>query len=265
MNDVRTKKIKMTDQAMKMWHLPKGAEILDIGCGQGEAVEYLEKEFGYKPRGIDISKEMIEQGLERNPNLNIQQGDGEFLDGFLSYTFDGVLMESVLALIGLPDEALHEAYCVLKKGGKLFISDLYIKDPDADLLKAVKMEAENDRNTPHHHDHESGGCGTGHSEADGSKHKEGNEGCSDCSDCGECDGEAHEHDHENIHLEESRHRAVVFRSEDKFLIEPLIQQLEEIGYININWKDCSEELAESIMDSKSLQAGYFMLTAEKPA
>ena len=34
-------------------------------------------------------------------------------------------MQDVLPLINLPDEALHEAYCVLKKGGRLVIVDEY--------------------------------------------------------------------------------------------------------------------------------------------
>ena len=47
-----------------------------------------------------------------------------------------------MSLINIPDEALHEAYCVLKKGGRLIISDLYYRDPDPMMVKAVKMEAQ---------------------------------------------------------------------------------------------------------------------------
>ncbi len=258
-------KLRITDEALKIWELSKGAEVLDIGCGQGETVEYLEKEYGYKTTGIDISKEIIQSGLERNPKLNIQHGDGEFLDGFLSYSFDGVMMGCILSLIGLPDEALHEAYCVLKKGGKLFISDLYIKDPGPEFMKAVEMEAERQKYMPHaEHEHNEERC---------DDHNEGQ----DCSDCDSC---TEEEDKSQLE-EEHRYRAVNFRSGGKFLLTPLVKQLQEIGFINIAWKDCTEaldqDLAKKMMKEGTLgkcrknldpvdkyETGYFMLTAEKP-
>ena len=48
-----------------------------------------------------------------------------------------------------PDEALHEAYCVLKKGGKLVIVDEYHKDPDPKKMKAVAIEAQRQSKIPH--------------------------------------------------------------------------------------------------------------------
>ena len=51
-------------------------------------------------------------------------------------------MQRVLTRINIPDEALHEAYCVLKRGGKLVISDAYYKNPDPKQLKALRIEAQ---------------------------------------------------------------------------------------------------------------------------
>ncbi|MCG8485370.1 MAG: class I SAM-dependent methyltransferase [Clostridia bacterium] len=279
MSNLKPEEFRITDQALGIWNLKKGAEVLDIGCGQGETVEYLEKEYGYKARGIDLSKAMIKRGLARNPKLNIQYGDGEFLDGFLSYSFDGVMMENVLSFIGLPDEALHEAYCVLKKGGKLFISDLFIKDPDTELLKAVEIEAQKQQSMPHPED----GCGSEHGEEEcgcGEHTEECGEvsDCDDCSDCGGCgEGES-----ESERAEEHRYRAVNFRSNGRFLIPPLLKQLKEIGYTNIAWEDCSVELddvvakrmredtsegrlcREMLNPNHKYKTGYFMLTAKKP-
>ena len=178
----------------------------------------------------------------RNPDLDIKYGDGEFLDDFPSFSFDGVAMECVLSLINLPDEALHEAYCVLKKGGKLFVSDLYIKNPDPGFATALKIESERQSRKPH----KEGECGT------------------DCE-------------------EEHRNRLSTFRASGRFLMEPLMEQLTEIGYTNIKWEDCSMELNnfvaeklmkdgclegclcdEAIHPKDSFKTGYFMLTAEKP-
>jgi len=283
MSKLKPGEFRITDQAMKIWNLKRNDAVLDVGCGQGETVEYLGKEYGYKATGIDISKELIAQGLARRPKLNIKFGDGEFLDGFSSYTFNGVMMECVLSLINLPDEALHEAYCVLKKGGKLFISDLYIKNPTPEFLAELQEAAEKEMNTPHFDDkHENAPAA---------------DTCDDCTDCGEChehsdeecgNDEGHDHDDDDddhgLYCSDNRaERTVNFRSSGRFLITPLIALLQEIGYTNIAWGDCSKELdnyvAETIMRDGTLsgcfckdginpkdeyKTGYFMLTADKP-
>lgn len=242
MNDLKPGEFRITKKAMERWKLPKGSKVLDIGCGLGGTMEYLETEYGFECSGIDLSLERIQEGKTRNPSLNIKYGDGEFLDEFSSFSFDGVVMECTLSLINLPDEALHEAFCVLKNGGKLFLSDLYIKNPDSGFIKALQIEAERKNNRPH----KEGECGT---------------------DC--------EEDHKN--------RRVNFRSDGRFLTTPLIEQLAEIGYRNMDWEDCSLELenyvAETLMREGTLEGclcdaalhpkdkfktGYFMLTAEKP-
>ncbi len=242
MSCLRPGEFKITEKAMNIWKLPKGAKVLDIGCGTGETMEYLEKEYGFQCSGIDLSMARIKEGKTRNPNLKMEYGDGEFLDSFSSYSFDGVLMECTLSLVNLPEEALHEAYCVLKKGGKLFLSDLYIKDPDPGFVKALAIEAERQSRKPH---------------------KEG-----DCDDA--C-------------ADEHKNRPVSFRSDGRFLIEPLVETLTEIGYRNIVVEDCSPELdsfvAETLMNEGTLEdclcdaalhpkdkfkTGYFMITVEKP-
>ena len=242
MSSLRPGEFRITKKAMDRWKLPRGSRVLDIGCGTGRTVEYLEKEYGFQCSGIDLSMERIKEGKARNPNLKIEYGDGEFLDGFESYSFDGVLMECTLSLINLPDESLHEAYCVLKKGGRLFLSDLYIKDPDPGFVRALAIEAKRQSREPH---------------------KE-----------GECDAGC---------AEEHKKKPVSFRSDGRFLIEPLAEQLAEIGYRNIFVEDCSRELdsfvAEKLMNDGTLEGclcdsalhpkdkfktGYFMMTAEKP-
>ena len=149
MSLVRPGKFEITDKAMELCQLDKGAKVLDVGCGDGTAAEYLQDKDGYQVTGIDLNLAKISEGKERNGKLDLRMGDGEFLDEFPSYSFDCVMMECTLSLINLPDEALHEAYCVLKKGGKLFISDLYMKNPDPKQVQAIKIEAERQAKIPH--------------------------------------------------------------------------------------------------------------------
>lgn len=139
---LRPGEFKMIDKAMEVSGLPKGAKILEIGCGEGDTTEHLEKKYGAKVNAIDISLEMVRKTKERGLKANVAYGDGEFLEDFPSFSFDMVVMECVLSLINLPDEALHEAYCTLKKGGMLFLSDLMVKNPDPMQMKALAIEAE---------------------------------------------------------------------------------------------------------------------------
>ena len=133
---------------MELAGLRKGARILDVGCGEGETLDYLGRR-GMEAEGIDMNLAKVSAAKERFPDIAVKFGDGEFLEDYLSFTFDGVLMEHSLSQINMPDEALHEAYCVMKKGGKLIITDLYEIDPDPEQVRAVGMEADRVSRLPH--------------------------------------------------------------------------------------------------------------------
>lgn len=139
----------ITDSMMERAALAKGSRVLDIGCGDGDTVVHLTDEWGMKAEGIDISLSKINEAKEKHPGINVKFGDGEFLDSYTSFSFDAIMMECSLSLINLPDEALHEAYCVLKKGGRLMISDLYHKNPDPKQMRAVAKEAQRQSRLPH--------------------------------------------------------------------------------------------------------------------
>lgn len=149
-NTIRPGGVILTEQALKFCHFRKGAKILDVGCGCGGTVEFIKNKYDFNPIGIDTSKLLLEKGKARNPDLDLQEGDGEMLD-FPSLSFHGVLMECVLSLIGNQLEALHEAYCVLKKGGKLIVSDMYLREPDPDFVAARKQKKMEEKRKAHQH------------------------------------------------------------------------------------------------------------------
>ena len=244
MSEFKPGEFRITQKAMEKWQLPEGSKVLDLGSGRGDTLNYLKENFGFNGTGLEMSLKMIEEGKNRYPDLELKYGDMEFLEEFSSHTFDGVLSECAMSVVGMPEEAIHEAYCVLKKGGKLFISDLYIKNPTVEfIMEQAKRAKESIDNMKHSHDDT---CG---------------DSCED----------------------EHRNRIFEYRADGRFIIRPLIRVLEEIGFEDIYWEDCTDELdryvAEKIMKdgsldgcrcegalkpSDSFRTGYFMLTATKP-
>ncbi|MEA4923076.1 MAG: class I SAM-dependent methyltransferase [Eubacteriaceae bacterium] len=159
---LRPGEFRITDKAMKICGFEKGAKILEVGCGEGDTTEHLEKDLGYEVSAIDTSLDMVSRTKARGLDAEVKYGDGEFLEGFSSFSFDGVVMECVLSLINMPDEALHESWCVLKKGGKLFISDMCHKDPDPDIMAAVARKAAEESIKPHEEGECSDDCAEDH-------------------------------------------------------------------------------------------------------
>ena len=131
----------LTVKAAKKANLPDGSAILDMGCGEGDTAALLARDFGFKTTGIDASCKLIENGKKKHPDLDLRRMEAEYLD-FESRSFDAVFMECSLSVMRIQEDAAFEAYCVLKPGGKLIITDLYIRDPDpaavAVMLAAAK-------------------------------------------------------------------------------------------------------------------------------
>lgn len=97
-------------------HFPKdkNARILEIGCGWGKYINHLTKK-GYKPSGIDISKEQVEYAQKKFGLTNVTQADGiEFLTN-TKETYDVIYMIDVLEHLDLEDSI---------KIGKLIYSKL---------------------------------------------------------------------------------------------------------------------------------------------
>ena len=110
----RPGEFRITREAIEFCNFPKGSTILDIGCGEGDSSDFLTKHYGLEVTGVDLDPKAVKKAKAQFPDLTFKEGDGEFLDGFESRSFDGVMMECVLSQINLPIEAVHEAYCVLK-------------------------------------------------------------------------------------------------------------------------------------------------------
>ena len=241
MSIMRPGKFDITDKAMGIWGLPKGSKVLEIGCGEGDTARHLADEYGFDVTGMDISLAMVDKAKKAHPDIEFMYGDGEILDSFMSFTFDGIVMECVLSLISMADEALHEAYCVMKKGAKIFISDLYMRDPDPELVKAIKIEADRIAKIPH---------------------QEGE--CDDEHNSGELRFLSFRHEGRFIEgplieqMKEIGFTNIKFEDRTDDLLEYVGQKIFDEGKESL-------DTCMSCANNKDKKTGYFMLTAEKPA
>jgi len=103
-------------------YLPKGAKILDAGCGSGDSSYYFLKR-GFRVDGIDTSPEMLVIARKKVPNAKFRLMDLRNLT-FAAETFDGVYSYGATEHTPKKEfpKVLRGYSKVLKKGGYLFIN-----------------------------------------------------------------------------------------------------------------------------------------------
>lgn len=101
-----------TRYLIELSFLPPGSRWLDMGAGDGQALDILEEE-GFSAVGIDLAPRC----------RRVEQGD--FLRApYETGSFDGVLSQCSFYVSGNVPLALTEAARLLRKGGKLVFSDV---------------------------------------------------------------------------------------------------------------------------------------------
>ena len=99
-----------------------GRVILDAGCNNGRYHFGEYEARGLKVVGIDISRDYLTASRSSNPNGSVHLLRGDVKDLPLSSeSVDIVLLGEVLEHLNTPEQALGEAYRVLKKGGYIFV------------------------------------------------------------------------------------------------------------------------------------------------
>lgn len=94
--------------------LPRGATILDLGCGGGEPIASYLLSLGIEVTGLDFSRHMIELAAERHPNAAWSAMDK--FDGTVSWhAFFHLTLDELRAV--LPHLANH-----LNAGGPLLLT-----------------------------------------------------------------------------------------------------------------------------------------------
>jgi ubiquinone/menaquinone biosynthesis C-methylase UbiE len=117
----------LTERALDFCALPLGAWVLDVGCGTGATVQYLQN-CGYRAGGVDLSALLLQAGRQRSSALSFIQADGAHLP-LAKGQADAILAECSLSVFGEADVALAEFCRLLRRGGYLVMSDLYARNP----------------------------------------------------------------------------------------------------------------------------------------
>jgi ubiquinone/menaquinone biosynthesis C-methylase UbiE len=101
--------------------LPRGAKILDVGCGSGFSIEQSVKgRNDLKVYGVDVTGDLINYALKRRPQFNFTLAYGEELP-FEDNEFDAILYLDVIEHLVDPSQSLKEARRCLKENGFIII------------------------------------------------------------------------------------------------------------------------------------------------
>ncbi|HEX3699869.1 MAG TPA: class I SAM-dependent methyltransferase [Phenylobacterium sp.] len=107
---------RMFQHLARLHPFPPGAAVLDVGCGQGVALEMF-KAAGLDPVGVTLGPDVE---ICRAKGLDVLEMDFSFLD-FEDGRFDLVWCRHALEHSVLPFFTLHEMRRVLKPGGVLYV------------------------------------------------------------------------------------------------------------------------------------------------
>ncbi len=98
--------------------LPNNSKVLDVGCGDGSLMNFLEKEKNIIVRGLELNQDNVQQCIHKG--LSVIQGNAETeLNQFPNQSFDYVVLSQTLQAFYDPEKVLKD---LLRIGKSVVIS-----------------------------------------------------------------------------------------------------------------------------------------------
>ncbi len=92
----------------------ENSKVLDVGCGDGELMKYINENITNDIRGLEISKSNVQKCIEKG--LTVIEGDAEKdLKQFPKSSFDYVILSQTLQAFLNPENVIAELLRVGKK------------------------------------------------------------------------------------------------------------------------------------------------------
>lgn len=121
--------------------LNSSTRVLEIGCAEGEGIDYLVKKTGVTGMGIDLSKKFIDSAKQQyqTPNLSFQVADfnkPESFTGEMAFNnFDYVVGNGIIHhLYYNLEQSLLNLHKLLKPNGKIIFIEPNIYNPYVALI-----------------------------------------------------------------------------------------------------------------------------------
>lgn len=105
---------------------PKGTRVLEIGCGFGDLLSFLEKDF--QTVGADVSKDAIQQAKKKLKKTNLYVMKVQELQRLGRNKFETIIASHILEHLKDPKTVIETVAKMLKRGGIFFI---VVPNPDS--------------------------------------------------------------------------------------------------------------------------------------
>lgn len=148
--------LTLTNELGKKLGIVKESKVLDVACGLGTSVIFIAKNFCCQVTGIDLSEKNIEEAKKTSfkegtsERTYFRVSDAENIN-FEDESFDYVLCECSFCLFPDKKKASENLYRVIRKQGRIGLSDIVISGEIPESVKDVLnnficiLEANNER------------------------------------------------------------------------------------------------------------------------